>query len=124
MTSRHHQRGMTLISMIIMIAVAAFFLVVGAKSLPIYLDHYKVISIMKNLAQQPGAAENTPAEIRESLMRRFDIDMVKYLDEREVLVKSQPGGGRAMIAKYEVRVHMFYNVDAVYVFDDTVPLRN
>lgn len=124
MTSRHHQRGLTLISWLIVIAITAFFVTVGMKSLPIYLNHYKIVSIMHAIAKQPGIRESSPADIRESFARRFDIDMVRNVDEREVKVVGNPGGQRALSLKYETRVHMFYNVDAVYVFDENVPIGN
>lgn len=124
MTSRHHQQGLTLISWIVVIGVVAFFGVVGLKSLPIYLNHFKISQITKGVANQPGVAEETPHEIRERFAKRFDVDMVKYLDEREIKVIGMPGGARSVVAEYEVRVHMFYNVDAVYSFKETAQLRN
>lgn len=122
MASRHHQRGLTLISWLIVIAIAAFFATVGLKSVPVYLNHFKIVSIMKNVASQPGAAEETPHDIREGFMRRFDIDMVKHVDEREIKVVGNPGGERSLSLEYEVRLHMFYNIDAVYVFNEKIPL--
>ncbi|MGH8453722.1 MAG: DUF4845 domain-containing protein [Nevskiales bacterium] len=124
MTSRHHQSGLTLISWIVVIGIVAFFAVVGVKSLPIYLNHFKILSIMKGVAIQPGVKEETPMEVRERFARRFDIDMVKHLDEREIKVVGQPGGARSVVAEYEVRVHMFYNVDAIYTFKENVQLTN
>ncbi len=124
MASMHRQSGLTLISWMVVIAVVAFFAVVGLKSLPIYLNHYKIVSIMQNVAGQPGISESSPLEIRETFSRRFDIDMVKHVDEREIKVKGAPGGPRTMELKYEVRIKMFYNVDAVFVFDEKVPLKS
>ncbi|HXG28872.1 MAG TPA: DUF4845 domain-containing protein [Nevskiales bacterium] len=123
MSRQKQQRGLTLISWLLVIAIAVFFGLVGIKSIPVYLNHYKVLSIMKNVASQPGVAEETTAEIRKSFERRFDIDMVKHLSHNDVKVVGQPGGDRSLVVEYEVRVHMFYNVDAVYVFKEEVPLR-
>lgn len=122
MTGRNRQGGLTLISWLIVIAIAAFFSVVGLKSLPVYLNHYKVLSIMKNVASQPGATEETPAALRESFSRRFDIDMVKHVTEQQIKVVGQPGGARSLKLEYDVRVHMFYNVDAIFVFKENIPI--
>lgn len=124
MASRHQQRGLTLISWAIVIAVVAFFAVVGMKSLPIYLNHFKVVSIMNNVAQQPSASEMSPNELKETFMRRFDIDMVSGIHFSDIKRVTNKGGQKALSLKYERRVHMFYNVDAVYVFDENVPIGN
>jgi Tfp pilus assembly major pilin PilA len=116
------QRGLTLISWIVVIAIAVFLGLIGIKSLPVYMNHYKIVSIMNNVAGQPGVAEQSAAEIRKSFERRFDIDMVKHLDHKDVKVVGNPGGPRKIVAEYEVRIPMFYNVHAVYVFKEEIPL--
>ena len=124
MASRSQQRGLTMISWLMVIGIAVFLGMVGIKSLPVYMNHYKVVSILKNIAGQPGAAEQTPRDISRSLERRFDIDMVNHVTHKDVKVTGQPGNPRAMVLDYEVRVHMFYNVDAIYSFSENVPLGN
>jgi hypothetical protein len=121
--SQHkRQRGLTLISWLIVIAIAVFLGMIGIKSLPVYMNHYKIVSIMNNVANQPGVADQSVAEIRKSFERRFDIDMVKHLDARDIKVIGSPGGPRKIVAEYEVRIPMFYNVHAVYVFKEEIPL--
>lgn len=124
MASRSRQRGLTMISWLLVIGIAVFLGMVGMKSLPVYMNHYKVVSILKNLAGQPGAAEQTPRDIGKSLEKRFDIDMVNHVTHKDVKVAGQPGSPRALVLDYEVRVHMFYNVDAIYMFSENVPLGN
>lgn len=124
MTRYKQQRGLSLISWMVVIGVAVFFAMVGLKSLPIYLNHYKVVSIMKNVASQPGAADETSADLRSSFERRFDIDMVKHVSEKDIKIAGSAGGKKAMTLDYEVRVHMFYNIDTVYIFKESFPLGN
>ncbi len=123
MSQQKQQRGLTLISWLVVIAIVVFFGVVGIKSIPVYLNHFKIVSILHNIASQPGVADETSIDLRTTLERRFDIDMVKHVDDREIKIVGTPGGERSLVADYEVRVHMFYNVDAVYVFNEEVPLR-
>jgi hypothetical protein len=49
--------------------------------------------------------------------------MVKYVDYKDVKVVGQTGE-RTLTLEYEVRVHMFYNVDTVYMFEEEIPLGN
>ncbi len=124
MAHEKHQRGMTMISWMVVIGIVIFFGMVGIKSLPVYMNHYKVVSILKNVAGQPGATDQTPRDISKTLEKRFDIDMVNHVTHKDVKVAGQPGNPRALVVDYEVRVHMFYNVDAVYTFSENVPLGN
>jgi Tfp pilus assembly major pilin PilA len=118
------QRGLTLISWLVVIAVTVFIGMVAIKSLPVYLNHYKIVSILKSVANQSQVTELSMFDIRQTLERRFDIDMVKHLDERQVKVVGNPGSNnRMLIAQYEVRIHMFYNIDTVYAFDEQVPIK-
>lgn len=124
MNLKRQQRGLTLISWLVVIAIAVFLGMIGIKSLPIYLNHYKIVSILHSIANQPQSASLATYEIRQTLERRYDIDMVKHMDEREVrIVGSEGSDKRMLVAQYEVRIPMFYNVEVVYVFDEQVPLK-
>lgn len=122
MTLLKEQRGLSLISLMVVIAVVVFFAMVGVKSLPVYLNHYKIKSIMHSVAAQPGMSENSAPEIRESFARRFDIDMVDHVNEQDIKITGSAGAEKFITLDYEVRVHMFYNVDTVYVFKESVSL--
>lgn len=124
MALRKEQRGLSMLSWLVVIGIAVFFGMVGIKSFPVYMNHYKVVSILQNVAGQPTAGEQTPRDIAKTLEKRFDIDMVKHVTHKDVKVTGKNAGQRELELIYEVRVHMFYNVDAVYSFEERVPLRN
>ena len=48
MVSRQH--GMTLIGFLFVLAAALFVAYIGMKLVPVYLNHYSVVSAMKSLA--------------------------------------------------------------------------
>jgi hypothetical protein len=121
---RKDQRGLSTLSWLVVIGIAVFFGMVGIKSFPVYMNHYKVVSILANVAAQPTIGEQTPNDIARTLEKRFDIDMVKHVTHKDVKVVSLKGSARELALIYEVRVHMFYNVDAVYSFEEHVPLKN
>lgn len=123
MVLQRQQRGMGLLAWIIVIAIFGFFLTLGIKSFPIYMNHYKVVSIMKLAANQPDVANASPTDIRKSMDRRFDVDMVNYIQPEDVkVINDKSGKGRILMVDYEVRIPMFYNIDAVYKFREEIPL--
>lgn len=124
MHPKKQQRGLGLIMWLVVIAIAIFFGMVGIKSIPVYLNHYKVVSILHSISNQSSVSQMSNYDLKIALERRFDIDMVKYLGDREVkVVGSEGSSNRKLVAQYEVRVPMFYNVDAVYSFDEQVPIK-
>jgi hypothetical protein len=118
------QRGLSMLSWLVVIGIAVFFGMVGIKSMPVYMNHYKVLSILNNVAGQPTIGDQTPYDIAKTLEKRFDIDMVKHVTHKDVKVTGKNNDKRELALIYEVRVHMFYNVDAVYMFEEHVPLKN
>ena len=57
MISRQH--GMTLIGFLFVLAAALFVAYIGMKLVPIYLNHYSLVSAMKSLADEPDAPNMT-----------------------------------------------------------------
>ncbi len=124
MALRKKQRGLSMLSWLVVIGIAVFFGMVGIKSLPVYMNHYKVLSILKSVAGQPTIGDQTPRDIALTLEKRFDIDMVKHVTHKDVKVVNLKKDARELALVYEVRLHMFYNVDTVYMFEEHVPLKN
>lgn len=123
MAHRKNQRGLSMLSWLVVIGIAVFFGMVGIKSFPVYMNHYKVLSILSNVAAQPTIGDQTPHDIAKTLEKRFDIDMVKHVTHKDVKV-AKKNDKRELELIYEVRVHMFYNIDTVYSFEEHVPLKN
>lgn len=109
-----NQRGITLIGFLIVLATALFAAYIAMKLVPIYLNHYSVVSSMKSLAAEPGAANMSEARIRELLSRKFLTSYVKHVTPRDIrIVRST---GVEIIAEYEVREDLIGNLDAVVTF--------
>lgn len=124
MALKKHQRGLGLIAWVVVIAVSVFLGMIGIKSMPVYMNHYKIVSILHSISNQSQVSEMSNYDLKIALERRFDIDMVNHLRASRVKIVGQEGGSnRKLAAQYEVRLHMFYNVDAVYSFDEQVPIK-
>lgn len=114
------QRGMTLIGFLFVLGAALFVAYIGMKLVPIYLNHYSVVSAMKSLAAEPGAANMSEGRIRDLLSRKFMTSYVKHVTARDIEVVRSTGV--QIVAEYEVREDLIGNLDAVITFKRVQPL--
>lgn len=115
-------RGMTLIGFIIVLALVLFAAYLGIKLVPIYLNHYSVVSEMRAVAAQPGAANMPPQTIRRNLMSRLEVSYVSHVRPEDIRVER--GQGVNLVVSYEVQEHLIGNIDAVIRFERVEPLSN
>src|SRR3546814_2951629 len=65
------QRGMTLLSFIIVLAVVGFAAYIGMKLFSMYSEYYSVRQALKGLQAEPGIAKQDPAKIKDLFFRRL-----------------------------------------------------
>lgn len=115
--SLKHQRGLGWFGLTFVFGTIAFFAIIAIKVGPLYLNHFNVVKIVKGVADNADYANASPQEIRTTLERRWDIDYVNQLDDKDVKIKRGPKG-RMLSYDYEARVNLFYNVFVVIHFKD------
>ncbi|QHS09828.1 DUF4845 domain-containing protein [Sinimarinibacterium sp. NLF-5-8] len=118
---RQSQRGLSLLGLVFVLGIIAFFAVITVKCVPIYLNHMKVASSVAKVAADPESARAEAATIRTMLQRFWDIESIDYLQPRDVKIKRTPEG-RYLSYDYEAYEHLFYNIAVVIHFQDDVPL--
>ncbi len=120
MHKRSQQLGITLIGFIIVMALAVFFLLIGAKLFPIYSEYMAVKAAMKQVQLMPGAANFPPDKMWNALDKGFNIGYVDSVKRNHIEVNRK--NGVFLRIKYEVRKPLVYNLDIVAMFDHTVEL--
>lgn len=118
MRSRNTQTGITLIGILLVAFVIMFFLLLGMKLAPPYLNNFKVKSDLAGMAKQPGSSHLARMQVVDSLERRFEIDEVSYVRLSKDLTVKRISGGRSVVIHYSVTVPLIYNISAVVTFDD------
>lgn len=114
------QRGITLIGFLIVLSAALFVAYIAMKLVPIYLNHYSVVSSMKSLAAEPDAANMSEGRLRDLLSKKFLTSYVKHIKARDIEIVR--GSGVEIVAEYEVREDLIGNLDAVVTFKRVQPL--
>lgn len=118
---KREQRGITLMSFLMVLVLVGFFALIGMKLFPMYSEYYNLKGVMKDFAAQANAASMTPAQIESDLFRRFNIAYVESV-KRENIKIVRTGRTAQLNIAYEVRTPLIGNLDAVGKFDYTVDL--
>jgi hypothetical protein len=105
----HKQRGMTLIGMVIVAFIAGIFVLAAIRLTPVYLEYMNVNSALSSMKRDLDGSNAGPGQIRTALGRRFDIDNVKSLSPRDVVIE-RTANGYMVRADYESRTPFVANV--------------
>lgn len=123
MRLRSRQKGMGWFGLLFLFAVLGLFAIVGAKTLPLYLNQMKITSSVKKVASEPSNASAEAGELRKALQRFWDIESIDTLEPKDIKIK-RTEQGRFLSYDYEARTHLFYNISLVLHFKEDAPLRN
>ena len=121
MKSMARQHGITMISWLVILMVVGFFIMLGLRLAPIYMQNYTVKNIMTDLQQEPLISRKPVSEIRNMLQRRFDINGIDTLDRENIKI-NRSGGVTSVEVTYETRQHIAGNVDVVVTFNESINL--
>ncbi|MCX8048963.1 MAG: DUF4845 domain-containing protein [Methylohalobius sp.] len=117
--NRRRQSGMTLIGLVITFGLIGFFTLLALKIMPIYLEHFKVVSSLESLKRTPELAAQTPHEIRNLLIKRLDINMVENVRPEHIRVVKR-GGITQVEVSYAVEKPIVGNLSVIVYFDDKI----
>jgi len=112
------QRGLTLISILVIIAVVGGLVGAGLKLAPHYMQFAMVKSAMDKQVTEPPSPLG-PQALVSAIGNQLYIDDVKDVTQREFKVKPVTNGFELSV-DYEVRKPLFYNIDAMLKFDHKV----
>lgn len=93
--SRHpmaRQAGMTTLGMIILVVFVGLFAFAGIRLTPVYLNYMKIVGVIDGVHEEFDGQAPSRAAIRNSIIRRFDIESVGIITARDVEVTSTDGG--------------------------------
>lgn len=123
MQSRNTQKGMTFWSLLFVLGMLGFFLFVGFKLFPPYLEDFKVNAALDSLVKQPDVGSLSKAALADALRKRFDIDNIGYVDPARDLSLENRGRMRILRVRYQPVIPLMFNVSALLEFDHTREVR-
>lgn len=114
-----NQKGLTFISIALILGLIAFFVLLILKIAPIYFEHYKVSSSLQSLQEHPGLVKQSKRNVKKLLMKRFDINAIEDADEDTITVTKQ-GNYLQVEVNYEVTKNIAGNLDVLVYFNDMI----
>lgn len=120
MHARDSQRGLTFISWLLVLAVGLFFVLTGLKLYPGYYEAFGVKTSLNGLANDSDLATLPKVQIWKRLEKRFDINGINARDigkDALIVEYDKKTKKRIIRLKYERRIPLYGNVDAMLRFD-------
>lgn len=120
-TTPGRQKGLGMLSWMLVIGVAVFFIVLGMKIIPSYIEFYSVKTVLRSLQEDRQAEQRSAKQIRDTVIKKLKINGVYEFDRNSIQVKKEKNYTRVNVV-YEVRKNMAGNIDVVMHFEDQVDL--
>jgi competence protein ComGC len=114
---KHSQKGYTLISLIFILGLVAFFVLLILKIAPIYMDHSKVVNALAAVKQTTDVQSMSEAEVRSTLDKRFNLNYVNDAKMEDVKITKRGNYLRVEIV-YEVVQKIAGNLSVLVEFND------
>lgn len=89
---RARQAGMTTLGMIILVVFVGLFAFAGIRLTPVYLNYMKVVGVIDGIQEEFEGEAASRAAIRNSIVRRFDVESVTQITARDVEITTVDGG--------------------------------
>ena len=116
MRSRQSQRGLSFVSWFLVLIIVASLASVIVRLTPHYLEFRTIVSVMESLDGEEDITSMSKAQLVKQLRKRFEINNVRGFDFRNHLKLSRTRNVRTVTVAYEVREHLFGNIDVVLNF--------
>jgi len=115
------QNGMSMLSTLTMLTIGVFFVLIGIKMAPVYLENAAVGEVLEAVAQDDRSRSMSRSQLRDNIMRRLSINGVRDLPRDKIKFK-RVRKGRNITIDYEVRKPVMGNVAIVMTFAESVDI--
>lgn len=118
-TTHKKQKGITLISMIFILGLIAFFTLLVLKVSPIYMNHSKVVHALETLKNRTDIEKKSKYEVWSSLQKQFNMNYVYAVKKKDVKITTRGGYLKVQI-KYHIKKPLVGNLSVWVDFDDSI----
>ena len=116
------ERGMTTLGFLILIVFVGLFAFAALRLTPVYLNYLKVNGVLNGVYEEFDSQNPSRAALRTSIGRRFDVESVSVISERDVKV-TPDDGGFLVAAQYDHTTPFIGNLFFTVKFDKSVLVR-
>lgn len=119
--SAKKQQGITLITILFIFIIGCFFVLLGLKIIPIYMNHSKVVSALAAVEELPELPQMSKYEIEASLAKRFDFNYVTKVTTEDITIIKQDQYLKIAI-NYERVEKIVANLSVLVVFEEVLEI--
>lgn len=116
------QRGASMPAILIFVAMAAMFFLIGFKLYPAYFEHWQLQSVVESFEKDPEIAELSVSEISKRFKVRMQTNNIREIDFKDAVTIEKDGGVIMIYVDYESRINIYKNIDAVVTWDETTEI--
>ena len=120
MNNYKKQQGASMPLVIIFVAMAMIVLTIAFKLYPAYYEHWLVKNILEGFEQESGLQELSVKELTSNFNKRLLTNNVRDFNSKEGLKIAKQDDILLIYIKYEVRVPIYENIDAIVLFEESL----
>jgi cell division protein FtsL len=121
----HKQRGLTMISWVIILSLVGIQAVLGMRIVPVYMNYYSVKNIMEEMKNDPSLKGANNEALRIAINKRLNINSIYDLQKDTDAFKFVRAGEKTkIILHYESRGPIYGNLEFVATFDNEIEIPN
>ncbi len=113
----HSQKGLSVLSWLVVLAVVAFFASTAFKVAPHYFDYMSMEKIITSVETEKAADIRTVGDFYAHVSKGMQINNLRDLDLKEILKVTIENNEFRAHLKYEKREPLIENLDLVVNFD-------
>lgn len=110
------QRGMSMLSMLVVIMLVISGAFLALKLVPLYIDDYAIGKAVTSLGEEPNLYAKSKSEIRSFLRRKLAADYTAGLDDENIQITKNKGTINVDVV-YEAKVPLVHNLSVLANFE-------
>lgn len=109
------QKGMTLISWLILLVIVLFNAIIALNIVPVYINDHSVKSLMKNIESDTSVRGKTPKAMKQAITKRLRINNIYNVSKEHIAIRKGKNT-YLIIIQYEPRGKLIGNLDYIVSF--------
>ena len=118
----YREKGMTTLGFLILVVFVGIFAFAAIRLTPVYLNYIKVAGVLDGVYDEFDGQAPTRGAIRTSINRRFEVESVSVISDRDIKVIQDSAGFR-IVAQYDHTTPFMGNIHFTVRFDKQVLVR-
>ncbi|MCJ8168592.1 DUF4845 domain-containing protein [Atopomonas sediminilitoris] len=123
MQQRKHQKGMSVMSWLLVLALAAFLASAAFKVIPHYLDFMALEKMVMAIESPQGQGITSPGDVYGHVGKGMQVNSIRDLDLEKAMAVEQEGNDFKIKFDYERREPLIKNIDLVVKFQKEFRVR-